>query len=32
MLNNNGPRTDPCDTTWSGSVQELNDLLILVLC
>ena len=32
MLNNNGPRTDPCGTPCSSSVQELNDVLILVLC
>ena len=25
-------RTDPCGTPWSSSVQELNGVLILVLC
>ena len=32
MLNINGPGTDPCGTPWSSSVQELNNVLILVLC
>ena len=33
MLNNNGIRTDPCSMPWSASsIQEPNDVLILVLC
>ena len=32
MLNNDGPTTDPCGTPWSSSIQEVNDVLILVLC
>ena len=27
-----GPRTDPCGTPCSSTDQELNDLLILLLC
>ena len=31
MLTNDGPKAEPCGTPWSGAVQELNDILILVL-
>ena len=31
MLTDDGPKPDPCGTPWNSTVQELNDVLILVL-
>ena len=32
MLNNSGPRIDPCSTPNKVSIHELNWLFILTLC